>query len=100
MRRRAYVGLALTLVVGATSPTWGAALQVRVPGGPLPEGEWRGGGVLAAEPLTRLDARFRGLPLPAHPEAGGYTVLLAVDLETPPGAYPVGFEGRRPAGPA
>jgi len=92
MRRGGYVGLALTLVVGATSPTWGAALQVRVPGEPVPQGELRSLRVLATEPLTRLDARFRGLPLPARPEAGGYTVLLAVDLETPPGAYPVEFE--------
>jgi murein DD-endopeptidase MepM/ murein hydrolase activator NlpD len=73
-------------------------LDIQLPEGPLPQGDLRGLRVTAVEPLVRLDARFRGLSLPARPAEGTYTILLGVDLDTPPGRYPVEFEAQGSSG--
>jgi hypothetical protein len=69
--------------------TVGADLHVKLSGEPVVQGDLRGLQVAAAEPLSWLEARFRGASLPAHAGGGAYTILLAVDLETPPGRHPV-----------
>lgn len=98
MVRRVLVGLSLSLFLLASSLVWGAQLRVHPPEDPLFQGDLRGLRVTAPEPLVRLDARFRGLSLPVRRGGGKYTVLLAVDLETPPGAYPVEFEAQGRSG--
>lgn len=90
MVSRLRVSLPLGLLFLASPPAWGANLQVQVPEGPLIQGDLRVLRVTAAGPLIQLEARFRGLSLPVHPGRGGggeYTVLLAVDLETPAGLH-------------
>ena len=100
MRRRilrcALVGLGLVLLVG--SLTWAAELEVNLSQALLSQGDLSPLIVTTPEPLTRFEARFRGLSLPARPGKGTYTVLLAVDLETPPGSYHVEFEAHGASG--
>ena len=76
----------------------GADLQVKLPEKPVVQGDLRGLRVTAAEPLIGLEARFRGLSLPAPPGGGAYTILLAVDLETPPGPHPVEVKAQGKSG--
>ncbi|MFQ5532449.1 MAG: M23 family metallopeptidase [Candidatus Methylomirabilales bacterium] len=90
------VGLGLFLLAG--SLTWAAELEVHLPQAPLSQGDLSPLTVTTPEPLTRLEARFRGLSLPARLGKGTYTLLLAVDLETPPGSYPVEFEAQGASG--
>lgn len=97
MNRRALVGL-LALSLLASPLAWAVDLQVHLPQGPIVQGDLRSLQVTAGEPLTELDARFRGLSLPALPDEGRYTVLLAVDLETPPGAYPLDVDAQGKSG--
>ena len=87
--RQLRVSLPLGLLMLARPLAWGADLQVKLPEKPVVQGDLRGLRVTAAEPLIGLEARFRGLSLPADPGGGAYTILLAVDLETPPGPHPV-----------
>jgi len=76
----------------------GADLQVKLPEKPVVQGDLRDLRVTAAEPLIGLEARFRGLSLPTHPGGGAYTILLAVDLETPPGPHPVELKAQGRSG--
>lgn len=98
MIRRVLVGLSLSLFLLASSLVWGAQLQVNAPEGPLFQGDLRALQVSAPEPLVQLDARFRSLNLPARPEKGRFAILLAVDLETPPGSYPLQVDARGESG--
>jgi murein DD-endopeptidase MepM/ murein hydrolase activator NlpD len=98
MTRGLRAGLPLGLVLLAQSMAVGADLQVKLPERPVLQGDLRGLRVTAAEPLIGLEARFRGLSLPRRPEGGAYTVLLAVDLETPPGPHPVEFRAQGRSG--
>ncbi|MFQ5847812.1 MAG: M23 family metallopeptidase [Candidatus Methylomirabilales bacterium] len=95
---RRLAGLSLGLFLLATLPAWGAGFQVHVPKGPVVQGDLRLLPVTTPEPLLRLDARFRGLSLPARPRGREYTVLLAVDLATAPGRYPFVVEARGVSG--
>jgi murein DD-endopeptidase MepM/ murein hydrolase activator NlpD len=77
----------------------GADLQVKPPEKPIVQGDLQGLRITASEPLIGLEARFRGLSLPHRPERGrAYTVLLAVDLETPPGLHPVEVKAQGKSG--
>lgn len=96
--RRARIGLPLGLLLLVSASPRGAALQVELPEDPLVQGDLRPVRVTAPEPLVKIDVRFRGLSLPARPEGGIYTVLLAVDLETPPGPHPVTVDARGVSG--
>jgi len=88
--RQLRVSLPLGLLMLARPLAWGADLQVKLSEKPVVQGDLRGLRVTAAEPLIGLEAHFRGLSLPRRPEGGGaYTILLAVDLETPPGPHPI-----------
>lgn len=98
MGNRGVVGLPLGLFLLASPLAWAADLQVHHPKGPLLQGDLRSLQVTASEPLTRLDARFRELSLPVRPGGKTFTVLLAVDLETPPDTYPLEFEARGKSG--
>ncbi|MFQ5658189.1 MAG: M23 family metallopeptidase [Candidatus Methylomirabilales bacterium] len=98
MPRRAIIGLTLGFFLLAGSLTWAKELEVHMPQPTLAQGDLSPVTVTPPESLGRLEARFRGLSLPAHPGEGTYTVLLAVDLETPPGSYPVEFEARGVSG--
>jgi len=89
---RILAALPLGLFLLASPLARAADLQVDLPRGPLVQGDLRGLHVTAAEPLTRLEARFRGLDLPTRPDGDAFVVLLAVDLETPPGSYPLELE--------
>ncbi len=98
VRSRGLLGLALSLSLVASPLTWAAELRVEFPKGSLVQGDLRSLKVAAHEPLVELDARFRSLSLPARPEEGQFTVLLAVDLETPPGSYPLQMDARGKSG--
>ncbi|MGH7351610.1 MAG: M23 family metallopeptidase [Candidatus Methylomirabilales bacterium] len=98
MTRQLRVSLPLGLLVLAHPLGVGADLQVKLPVKPVVQGDLRGLRVTAAEPLIGLEARFRGLSLPAPPGGGGYTILLAVDLETPPGPHPVEVKAQGKSG--
>ena len=87
--RQLRASLPLSLLVLVHPLAVGADLQVKLPEKPVVQGDLRDLRVTAAEPLIGLEARFRGASLPAHAGGGAYTVLLAVDLETPPGPHPV-----------
>jgi len=87
--RQLRASLPLSLLVLVHPLAVGADLQVKLPEKPVVQGDLRDLRVTAAEPLIGLEARFRGLSLPTHPGGGAYTILLAVDLETPPGPHPV-----------
>ncbi len=87
MGRRLLVGLLVGLALLVSPLARAADLQIDLPRGPLVQGDLRSLQVTAPEPLTHLEARFRGLNLPTRPNGDAFTVLLAVDLETPPGSY-------------
>lgn len=82
----------------AGSLAWAGTLQVDLPERQLVQGDLRGLKVAAPEPLAWLRAHFRGMSLPVRADTEKYTVLLAVDLETPPAAYPVEFEAQGASG--
>ncbi len=98
MVRRALVSLPVGVFLLVGPPTWAADLEVYVPQASLSQGDLSRLIVTAPESLTRLEARFRGVDLPARPRGRQYTVLLAVDLETRPGPYPVDFEAQGVSG--
>lgn len=96
--RQLRVSLPLGLLVLLHPLGVGADLEVKLPAKPVVQGDLRGLRVTAAEPLIGLEARFRGLTLPAPPGAEAYTILLAVDLETPPGPHPIEVKAQGKSG--
>lgn len=92
------VGLLFALGPGllwlAGSLAWAGTLQVDLPERQLVQGDLRSLKVAGPEPLAWLRAHFRGMSLPVRAGTGKYTVLLAVDLETPPAPYPVELEAQ------
>lgn len=98
VNRQLRVSLLLGLLSLAHPLGVGADLQVKLPGEPVVQGDLRDIRVTAAEPLIGLEAHFRGASLPAHAGGGAYTVLLAVDLETPPGPHPVEVKAQGQSG--
>lgn len=96
--KRVLCGLAPGLVFLAGSLTWAGTLHVDLPERHLAQGDIRSLKVAAPEPLTWLRAHFRGQSLPVREGEMEYTVLLAVDLETPPAPYPVEFEAQGASG--
>lgn len=96
--KRMLCGLAPGLVLLTGSLTWAGTLQVDLPERQFGQGDIRTLKVAAPEPLTWLCAHFRGQSLPVRAGEEEYTVLLAVDLETPPAPYPVEFEAQGASG--
>lgn len=96
--KRVIVGVLMALSLIGGRLTWAGILEVDLPPRQLAQGDLQSLKVTAPEPLTSLQARFRGLDLPARPGEEEYTVLLAVDLETPPGSYLISFEAQGTSG--
>lgn len=90
--------LLASLVVLAPAFTWAGGLQVEGLPAPLVQGELQPLLVKAPEPLVALSGRFLDLDLPFRPGGSGYVALLAVDLETPPGAHPLEIEAEGVSG--
>lgn len=97
-KRALFSSLPVCFLLLAGSLTWAGTLEVDLPEHQLLQGDLHGLSVTAPEPLTRLEARFRGLSLPVRAEEGRYTVLLAVDLETAPGSYSLEFMAQGTSG--
>lgn len=96
--KRTLFSLPVCFLLLAGPLAWAGTLEVDLPERRLSQGDLHGLSVTAPEPLTWLHARFRGLSLPVRAEKGKYTVLLAVDLETAPGTYPLEFEAQGTSG--
>lgn len=95
---RILFGLGVSFFFLTVSLAWAGTLQVDLSEPQLSQGDLRILRVTPPEPLTWLEARFRTLSLPVRPDGGEYTVLLAVDLETAPGPYPLEFEAQGTSG--
>ncbi len=98
MRKGSPASLLMGFVILSPLLTWAGELWVEGLPGPLVQGELQPLLVKAPEPLIHVTGRFLDLELPFRPGVSGYVALLAVDLETPPGAHPLEIEAQGVSG--